>query len=165
LVSDGMLTVYASDRTRETLPASSVSDVVRAHLAGAKAGDYVALLDYIEETPEIEATLQSIRIRIRNATKCATTTGYGPRFLHSTGQLHKGGPDTGVFIQITAADKVDLPIPNEPYTFSVLKQAQALGDFRSLSAHGRRAIRVDLGTDVVRGLKELMGLVSSFKTI
>ena len=165
LVSDGMLTVYASDRTRETLPASSVSDVVRAHLAGAKAGDYVALLDYIEETPEIEATLQSIRIRIRNATKCATTTGYGPRFLHSTGQLHKGGPDTGVFIQITAADKVDLPIPNEPYTFSVLKQAQALGDFRSLSAHGRRAIRVDLGTDVVRGLKELMGLVNSFKTI
>ena len=160
LMSDGVLTVYASDRSRETLPASSVGDAVRAYLAGAKAGDYVALLDYIEETPEIEATLQTIRIQIRNATKCATTTGYGPRFLHSTGQLHKGGPDTGLFIQITAADKVDLPIPSEPYTFSVLKQAQALGDFRSLSAHRRRAIRVDLGKDVVKGLKELLGLVS-----
>jgi hypothetical protein len=103
--------------------------------------------------------LQSIRISLRDSLHCATTTGYGPRFLHSTGQLHKGGPDSGVFVQITAPDHVDLPIPGEPYTFSVLKQAQALGDFRSLSAHGRRAIRVDLGTDTLAGLRQLRNLV------
>lgn len=160
LVGDGTLTVYASERTRALLPATSVTDALHAHLATARPGDYIALLDYIEETPEIEATLQLIRTQLRDATKCATTTGYGPRFLHSTGQLHKGGPDTGVFIQITAADNVDLPIPGEPYTFSVLKQAQALGDFRSLSAHGRRAIRVDLGQDVLKGLQRLQGLVT-----
>ncbi|MGI8731907.1 MAG: glucose-6-phosphate isomerase [Pyrinomonadaceae bacterium] len=155
VVSDGTLAVYAADRIRESVSASSVRDALRAHLASAKPGDYIAMLDYTEETPEIESALQSIRTQLRDATKCATTTGYGPRFLHSTGQLHKGGPDTGVFIQITAPDQVDVPIPGEPYTFSVLKQAQALGDFRSLSAHGRRAIRVDLGQDVLSGLQRL----------
>ena len=159
VVSDETLTVYAAEGTRDASPTSSVGDVVSAHLAAAKSGDYIALLDYIEQTPEIEATLQAIRTQLRDLTKCATTTGYGPRFLHSTGQLHKGGPDTGVFIQITAPDNVDLAIPNEPYTFSVLKQAQALGDFRSLSAHGRRAIRVDLGKDVLTGLKGLRALL------
>jgi hypothetical protein len=86
--------------------------------------------------------------------------GYGPRFLHSTGQLHKGGPDSGVFIQITAPDKVDFPIPGEPYTFSILKDAQALGDFQSLQSHGRRAIRVDLGKDVVAGLQKLSEVIT-----
>jgi transaldolase/glucose-6-phosphate isomerase len=159
LVTDGTLTVYTDERTRAELPASSVADAVRAHLSRAVAGDYIAFLNYIEETPENEATIQAIRTHLRDATHCATTTGYGPRFLHSTGQLHKGGPDTGVFIQVTAADKVDLPIPEQPYTFSVLKQAQALGDFRSLSSRGRRAIRVDLGADTLAGLKRLHDLI------
>lgn len=157
---DDTLTVYGSERTGPGLSTASVLDALRAHLATVKSGDYIALLVYVEETPEIEATLQTIRTRLRDSLRCATTTGYGPRFLHSTGQLHKGGPDSGVFIQITAADRVDLPIPDEPYTFSVLKQAQALGDFRSLSAHGRRALRVDLGTDALAGLQRLQKLLA-----
>jgi hypothetical protein len=124
-------------------------------------GDYVAFLDYFEETEAIDAAIQEIRTELRNATRCATTTGYGPRFLHSTGQLHKGGPDTGVFIQITANDKVDFPVPGQPYTFTILKEAQALGDFRSLSAHKRRAIRVHLGADVFSGLKKLGSVIAT----
>lgn len=159
LVSDGTLIVYVDDQGRTALQATSILDAIRAHLARAKTGDYIAMLVYVEETPEIEALIQTIRTRLRDATHCATTTGYGPRFLHSTGQFHKGGPDTGVFIQLTAADSVDLAIPGESYTFSVLKQAQALGDFRALASRGRRAIRVDLGEDVLAGLKRLRELI------
>jgi transaldolase / glucose-6-phosphate isomerase len=155
VATDGTLTIYADDKTVAALSASSVGDAIKAHLARAGAGDYIAMLDYIEETPEHDAEIQAIRTHLRDATKCATTTGYGPRFLHSTGQLHKGGSDAGVFLQITAPDTKDLPIPDAPYTFSTLKQAQALGDFRSLSTRGRRAIRVDLGADVLAGLKRL----------
>ena len=114
----------------------------------------------LEETPENDAIIQATRTHLRDATRCATTTGYGPRFLHSTGQLHKGGPDTGVFIQVTAPDRTDLPIPNQVFSFSTLKQAQALGDFRSLSSRGRRAIRVDLGTDTTAGLRRLRDLIA-----
>jgi transaldolase / glucose-6-phosphate isomerase len=159
LATDGTLTVYADEKTIAALSSSSVGDAVKAHLARAGAGDYIAMLDYIEETPEHDEEIQAIRTHLRDATKCATTTGYGPRFLHSTGQLHKGGSDAGVFLQITAPDRKDLPIPGAPYTFSTLKQAQALGDFRSLSTRGRRAIRVDLGADVLAGLKRLHGYV------
>src|SRR5213593_679590 len=106
-----------------------------------------SMSNYVEPPPAHEAEIQAIRTHLRDATKCATTTGYGPRFLHSTGQLHKGGPATGVFLQITAPDAIDVPIPGAAYTFSTLKQAQALGDFRSLSTRGRRAVRVDLGAD------------------
>ncbi|PYS83025.1 MAG: transaldolase [Acidobacteria bacterium] len=155
VANDGTLTIYADDKTISALSASSVGDAIKAHLARVKPGDYIAMLDYIEETPEHEAEIQAIRTQMRDATRCATTTGYGPRFLHSTGQLHKGGPATGVFLQVTAPDTKDLPIPGVPYTFSTLKQAQALGDFRSLSTRGRRAIRVDLGSDVLAGLKRL----------
>jgi len=151
--SDGQLTAYAGSEASAS--SSTLAEVLRAHCATIKSGDYVALLAYLEETPETEAALQNIRLVVRDATKAATTMGYGPRFLHSTGQLHKGGPDSGVFIQITAPDKVDFPIPGEPYTFSVLKDAQALGDFQSLIKHGRRALRVDLGSDALAGLKKL----------
>ncbi len=159
LVSDGTLTIYADDKARGDLQNASVLDALRSHLARAKAGDYIAMLDYIEETPEHEKLIQHIRGHLRDATKCATTTGYGPRFLHSTGQLHKGGSDAGVFMQLTAPDTTDLPIPNQPYTFSTLKQAQALGDFRSLASRGRRAIRIDLGADVQAGLTRLHELI------
>jgi transaldolase/glucose-6-phosphate isomerase len=161
LVTDGALTVYADEKTRAAVPSGSVAEVLRAHLARAGAGDYVALLNYFEETPESEKAIEATRVRVRDATRCATTAGYGPRFLHSTGQLHKGGPDKGVFLQLTAADAVDLPVPGERYTFGVLKQAQALGDFRSLSAHGRRAIRVDLGADALAGLRRLEELITA----
>ncbi|MCA1633654.1 MAG: bifunctional transaldolase/phosoglucose isomerase [Acidobacteria bacterium] len=156
LVSEGGMTIYADDAA---LSAGSTLEALKAHLSRAGEGDYIAMLNYVEETPEHEAVIQQIRTHLRDATRCATTTGYGPRFLHSTGQLHKGGPDTGVFLQITAEDTRDLEIPGEPYTFSTLKQAQALGDFRSLSTRGRRAIRVGLGSDVLAGLKLLHELI------
>ncbi|HLL73401.1 MAG TPA: bifunctional transaldolase/phosoglucose isomerase [Pyrinomonadaceae bacterium] len=159
LASDDVLTLYADEQTRSELPNTSVGEAIKAHLARAGAGDYIALLDYIEETPEHEQIIQAIRSHLRDATRCATTTGYGPRFLHSTGQLHKGGSAAGVFMQLTAPDIKDLPIPGQPYTFSTLKQAQALGDFRSLSSRGRRAIRVDLGADVPAGLRRLQQLI------
>ena len=155
LTNDGTLTIYADEATRAQLPGGSVSEALRAHLQRAGAGDYIAMLDYFEESDSNESAVQKIRTHLRDATRCATTTGYGPRFLHSTGQLHKGGPASGVFLQITAPDAHDIPIPDEPFTFSTLKQAQALGDFRSLSTRGRRAIRVDLGADVLAGLKRL----------
>jgi len=117
------------------------------------------MLDYIRETGEHEALIQAIRTHLRDALRVATTTGYGPRFLHSTGQLHKGGDDSGVFIQITADDVQDAPLVGEPFTFSVLKQAQALGDFQSLASRDRRAIRIHLGADGAAGLKTLLEIV------
>jgi transaldolase/glucose-6-phosphate isomerase len=159
VATDGVLTIYADEKASARLPSSSVEDALRAHLSEVKAGDYIAMLDYIEETPEHDALIQGIRTQLRDATRAATTTGYGPRFLHSTGQLHKGGADNGVFLQLTAPDKTDLPVPGHSYTFSVLKQAQALGDFRSLATRGRRAIRVDLGRDTLAGLRRLFELI------
>jgi len=113
----------------------------------------------VERTDASHQALQAIRLQVRDKKKVATTLGYGPRFLHSTGQLHKGGPNTGVFLQITSDDAEDLPIPGEPYTFGVLKAAQALGDFLSLSKRNRRALRVHLGADVHAGLKKLQAAV------
>jgi hypothetical protein len=153
------LTVYADEATRAALGAEGVPGIFKAHLGRLKAGDYVALLDYFEESEDAEAVVQQIRTHLRDATRCATTTGYGPRFLHSTGQLHKGGPDSGVFIQVTARDARDVEIPGEPFTFSTLKQAQALGDFRSLSSRGRRAVRVEVGSDVTAGLRRLFEVI------
>ncbi|MFN2517236.1 MAG: glucose-6-phosphate isomerase [Pyrinomonadaceae bacterium] len=159
LVSDGILSIYAEDGTGAVPISTSVAEVLRQRIAMTNPGDYIALLAYLEETSEIETAIQEIRTILRDQTGCATTTGYGPRFLHSTGQLHKGGPDSGVFIQITAPDNIDLEVPGEPYTFSILKAAQAQGDFQSLLSHGRRAIRVDLGSDVLVGLKRLKELI------
>jgi transaldolase / glucose-6-phosphate isomerase len=153
------LIVYADDATRAALAADGVPGIFKAHLGRVKPGDYIALLDYFEESEDAEGLIQQIRTHLRDATHCATTTGYGPRFLHSTGQLHKGGPDSGVFIQVTAADARDVEIPGEPYTFSTLKQAQALGDFRSLSTRGRRAVRVEIGPDVTAGLRRLFEII------
>jgi glucose-6-phosphate isomerase len=139
------------------LVAAGDRDAIRTHLGTVKPGDYIAFLNYIEETPEIDQKFQEIRTALRDATKCAVTIGYGPRFLHSTGQLHKGGPDTGVFFQIIANDEKDFAIPGEPYTFSILKQAQALGDFRALAKRGRRVIGIDLGDDTLGGLEQFVG--------
>ena len=159
LVADELITIYAEGNA-ESLSSSSTLQAIRSLLASVKTNDYIALLTYTEETSAIDDELKKIRRTLRNATKCATTLGFGPRFLHSTGQLHKGGPDTGVFFQITANDAVDYAVPGEPYTFSILKQAQALGDFRSLATRGRRAIRVDLGNETLKGLERLHELIS-----
>jgi len=151
VATDDLVTVYGVEEQTYR----SVEDVLRAHLATVKPGDYIAFLNYIEETPEVDAKFQDLRTRLRDATKCAMTIGYGPRFLHSTGQLHKGGPDTGVFFQIIANDQTDFAIPGEEYTFSILKQAQALGDFRALAKRGRRVIGIDLGDNTLAALEEV----------
>ena len=144
------------DRRRLQPKDETLAGYVAAHLDLVKAGDYVALTAYIPETAANDGLLQEIRVGIRDELKVATTVGYGPRFLHSTGQLHKGGADNGLFIQITADDVEDLPIPGQTYTFGLLQQAQALGDFQSLSNRNRRSIRFHLGSDVQRGLEVLL---------
>ncbi|HYK19474.1 MAG TPA: hypothetical protein VEV42_01990 [Pyrinomonadaceae bacterium] len=157
LASDDFIGIYGEEK----LKADSVSDVLRAHLATVKPGDYIAFLNYVEDTPEIDGKFQELRTQLRDATKCAVTVGYGPRFLHSTGQLHKGGPGTGVFFQIIATDKTDFAIPGEPYTFSILKQAQALGDFQALTKRGRRVIAIDLQGDTSKALEYLQNNLGS----
>lgn len=156
------LKIFSAPETIDQLGAGqAVEQFIAAHLRRAQAGDYVALLAYIQETDEHEALLQAIRTHLRNALRVATTTGYGPRFLHSTGQLHKGGDDHGVFVQLTADDARDVPLPGEPFGFSVLKQAQALGDFQSLASRQRRAIRVHLGANIAAGLQTLLEIVQT----
>lgn len=125
------------------------------------AGDYVAVLGYIEMNEAHEATLQSLRHAIRDDKKVATCLGFGPRFLHSTGQAYKGGPNTGVVLQITCDDANDLPVPGQKFTFGVAKAAQARGDFQVLSDRGRRALRVHLGADVAAGLQTLQAAMTA----
>lgn len=132
---------------------------LKEHLGRVQPGDYVAMTQYFDEAEERDGVIQSIRTGIRDRLKVATTTGYGPRFLHSTGQLHKGGGGNGVFLQLTADDGADLEIPGEPFGFAVLVKAQALGDFQSLASRGRRALNLHLGKDVPGGLKALEGLI------
>jgi len=155
VATNGMLKLYGEDKTL----GSTLDAAIAAHLRKVHAGDYVAITQYFLETPEVESLVQQLRLAVRAKTHAATTTGYGPRFLHSTGQLHKGGGNNGVFLQLTAQDARDVPIPREPFGFSVLKQAQSQGDLESLVKHGRRAIRVDLGLDIVAGLKRLLQAV------
>ena len=145
---------YASDLTSASSD-DSLSSLINAHLSRIKPGDYFALLAYIEMNREHEAILQSIRAKVLRQHKVATCLGFGPRFLHSTGQAYKGGPNTGVFLQITSDDEFDLPVPGQKYTFGIVKAAQARGDFQVLLDRGRRALRVHLGEDVASGLRLL----------
>ncbi len=127
---------------REGVSEAPATAEVASVLAQVRHGDYIALQAYVPRNAVNDALLEDARTRLRDRYRVATTVGYGPRYLHSTGQLHKGGPDTGVFIQVTAGDHEDLVVPGAPYTFGALKQAQALGDLLSLQAHGRRVTRV-----------------------
>jgi len=133
---------------------------IGALLASVKAGDYFALTEYILETPERDKRIAAIRETIGSELHVATTTGYGPRFLHSTGQLHKGGPATGVYMQLTGGGGQDVPIPNEKFGFGVLVRAQAIGDLQSLASRKRRAISVNLGDDIDAGLDSLAKTVN-----
>jgi len=137
-----------------------VVETLDRFLAQATPGDYVALMAYLSETPAIDQALQVIRLKLRDRLKLATTLGYGPRFLHSTGQFHKGGPNTGLFLQLTADDTEDAAVPGEPYSFGVLKRAQALGDLEALRKHGRRVVRIHLGADIAAGLRVLAEAIS-----
>ncbi|HEU5239437.1 MAG TPA: hypothetical protein VFU37_20060, partial [Pyrinomonadaceae bacterium] len=128
---------------------------LKAHLDRLGDGDYFAVLAYIEMNDEHERTLQQVREAVRNVKRVATCLGFGPRFLHSTGQAYKGGPNSGVFLQITCDDANDLQVPDKKYTFGVVKAAQARGDFEVLNERGRRALRVHLGANVSEGLRKL----------
>jgi transaldolase/glucose-6-phosphate isomerase len=138
----------------------SLAGYLRAHLNRLSAGDYFALLGYIEMNSEHEALLQAIRTAVRDRKKTATCLGFGPRFLHSTGQAYKGGPNSGVFLQVTCDDAVDLPVPGQKYTFGIVKAAQARGDFQVLVERKRRALRIHLGTDLRKGLANLAAAVN-----
>jgi hypothetical protein len=138
------------------IAAGSAAMEVEGLLAGAAAGSYLAISAYVARTPERDARLAALRERLRGQSRLATTVGYGPRYLHSTGQLHKGGPATGRFIQLVAGHPVDLPIPGRPEGFATLIDAQAIGDLRSLRAHGLPVVRIDLGDDPDAGLDELI---------
>lgn len=143
--------------TLKALPGTSwsLTDYLRGHLDLLAPGDYFALLAYLEMNHTHDAWLQAIRHRIRDEKRVATCLGFGPRFLHSTGQAYKGGPNSGVFLQLTSEDAADLPVPGRRSTFGIVKAAQARGDFQVLAERGRRLLRVHLGADVPAGLASL----------
>ncbi len=128
----------------DALNGKHLAEVLKAFLAQARKGDYVAINAYLPRNAEMVEILQELRFSIRKRTGCATTVGFGPRFLHSTGQLHKGGPDTGLFLQITAEPNEDIEIPTQGMTFAVLERAEALGDYEALVGRSRRILRVHL---------------------
>ena len=152
--ADG-IALYADPENAAALKpqATSLAATLKAHLARVHAGDYVALLAYIERNPAHAEILQRLRRMIRDRSRAATCLGFGPRFLHSTGQAYKGGPNTGVFLQITHDDAEDLPVPGQRYSFGIVKAAQARGDFDVLAERGRRLLRVHLPADVESGLR------------
>jgi transaldolase/glucose-6-phosphate isomerase len=133
----------------------TLAGYLKTHLDRLGAGDYLALLAYVHMNKVHEDALQVLRHRVRDRKHVATCLGFGPRFLHSTGQAYKGGPASGVFLQVTCDDAQDVAVPGQKYTFGVVKAAQARGDFAVLSERGRRALRVHLGQDVAAGLKSL----------
>ncbi len=139
--------------------AKTLVDYLRAHFDRLAPGDYAAFLAYIQMNDEHKAELEKIRMNVRDKKKVATCLGFGPRFLHSTGQAYKGGPNTGVFLQITAEDAKDLNVPEQKYTFSIVKAAQARGDFQVLAERKRRALRIHLPKDVTNQLKILLAAV------
>jgi hypothetical protein len=149
----------AGELTRAVSGTASLAGYLRAHLSRVDAGDYFALLGYLEMNAEHERQMQDIRIAVRDAKRVATCLGFGPRFQHSTGQAYKGGPNSGVFLQITCDDAADVAIPGQKFTFGIVKAAQARGDFAVLAERGRRALRVHLGADVSAGLSVLLSAV------
>jgi transaldolase/glucose-6-phosphate isomerase len=150
----GASTARASQSRIDSRQSTVDETALRTLLDSIKPGDYFAITAYIPSTEENEAKLNRIRLAVRDAKKVATTVGFGPRFLHSTGQLHKGGPPSGVFLQITDSPRSDVPIPGKPYTFGQVIAAQAAGDLAALKARGRRAMRVHL-EDLSSGLNDL----------
>jgi glucose-6-phosphate isomerase len=149
----------AAGRSSGSSSGSALKNYLRAHLSRLGNNDYFALLAYVEMNAEHESLLQTLRMMVRDRKHVATCLGFGPRFLHSTGQAYKGGPNNGVFLQVTCDDAADLPVPGKKYTFGVVKAAQARGDFQVLADRKRRALRVHLGSDVKAGLTKLTDIV------
>ena len=155
--------LYSSDEYADALVSSASEQTIRgmldAHIRHIGKGDYFGLLGYVEMNPENEQLLSSIRAKVLGRTGAATCLGFGPRFLHSTGQAYKGGANSGVFLQVTSDDAFDLPVPGQKYTFGVVKAAQARGDFQVLLDRGRRALRIHVPADVGSALKTLSELI------
>jgi len=151
--------LYATDtyaaKLKSAAHGQTLAGIIRAHLDQLKAGDYFATLAFLPMFEEHEAAIQQFRHKVRDKKRVATCLGFGPRFLHSTGQDYKGGPNTGVFLQLTADHADDIDIPGQSYSFGVVIDAQAAGDLAVLESRGRRALRVHLGKEVGAGLKAL----------
>jgi transaldolase/glucose-6-phosphate isomerase len=145
----------AAELEKATKGDNSLAGWLRAHLSRLSPGDYFGLLAYVQMNEAHEQALQKLRHMVRDNKRVATCLGFGPRFLHSTGQAYKGGPNSGVFLQITCDDAVDVPVPGQKYSFGIVKAAQARGDFQVLAERNRRALRVHLGPDVRAGLSTL----------
>jgi len=164
---DNTKKVLASFKSRgklppaDSVPASRSKSGIKGLLDRGKDGAYLAIMAYTTRTPGSEAAIEAIRTSVRDRKHIATTAGYGPRFLHSTGQLHKGGPRTGLFLQIVQDDTKDVSIPGQPYSFSILKQAQSLGDLQSMSSRRLPVVRVTLGRDPAAGWRSLVAAVKS----
>ena len=151
--TDGLLDVFLG---QGRLPDRAPSGSLDALLRHAQPGDYFAIMSYFPQNSEAETLLDELRTRVMRRCSIATTAGYGPRYLHSTGQLHKGGPASGLYLQLTLSRHDELPIPGQPYGFDVLATAQSIGDYQALSNLGRRVITFNLGDDAVSGLRRLL---------
>jgi transaldolase/glucose-6-phosphate isomerase len=165
VISNSDVAIYTDSENSQALrKAGADGDLgswLKAHFARTKANDYVALLAYIDRNEPHIDTLQHMRLAIRDRRHVATCAEFGPRFLHSTGQAYKGGPDNGVFLQITADDAKDLSIPGQAASFGIIKAAQARGDFDVLTERGRRALRIHLKGDLKAGLAKLDAAISA----
>jgi hypothetical protein len=164
ILSENGIELFTDETNAKALASAAGPDktlvgYLRAHLNRLNAGDYFALLGYVEMNQPHHMFLKSIRASVRDKKKVATCLGFGPRFLHSTGQAYKGGPNTGVFLQVTCDDKADIPVPGQKFTFGVVKAAQARGDFQVLADRNRRALRVHLH-DVDSGLAALQAAIT-----
>jgi hypothetical protein len=164
VVEDSGIKLFTDEKNAAELAKTASSDkslvgYLKAHLARIKAGDYFAVLAYLQMNAENEQSFETLRHLVRDKKRVATCLGFGPRFLHSTGQAYKGGPNSGVFLQITCDDSVELPVPGQKYTFGVVKAAQARGDFQVLADRGRRALRVHLGSNLKVGLATLQSAI------
>jgi hypothetical protein len=150
LLTEGQVSAYGS-----VSASGSLSQALSAWLQQARNGDYVALLSFLPRTPALDAAVADLRKRLAGAANAATMVGFGPRYLHSTGQLYKGGPDRAIFLLLTADEPNDLPIPGEPFTFSILKHAQALGDDQAMRQKGRRLLRLHLKGNLDKAAQQL----------
>ena len=161
---DGRIEIYTDDKNADSLreagAGSDITSWLKTHLARINAGDYVALLAYLDRDVNNIATMQTARMAIRDKKHVATCVGFGPRFLHSTGQAYKGGPNTGVFLQITADDVTDLRVPDQKASFGIIKAAQARGDFGVLTDRARRALRLHIKGDVTKGLAAISAAIT-----
>ena len=163
ILTDGSIKLFADPTNAASLKKAAKSQdlagYLAAHLARISDGDYAAFLAYIRRDPDTIEIMQQMRLAVRDKRKVGTCVGFGPRFLHSTGQAYKGGPNSGVFLQITCDDADDLPVPQQKYTFGLVKSAQARGDFDVLAERGRRALRIHLGPDLGAELGRLLAAI------